>query len=70
MLQRWQKPGDNATVGRFSTNNLGTVYTVSDVWYNNEASYIRLKNVAFSWQVPQNWVSKIKVQSARFRGLG
>lgn len=67
VLARWQKPGDNARVGRFSTNSGSNPY--SDLGFSNgiitDASFIRLKNVAISYQLPASWRNKAKLQNAR-----
>jgi hypothetical protein len=70
VLDRWQKPGDEATVGRFTMQSMNDVYNVSDVWYSYEASFIRLKNVSLSWQVPTTWIKKAKIQNARLYAHG
>jgi TonB-dependent starch-binding outer membrane protein SusC len=70
VLNRWQKPGDIAEYERFTqdygsaaTNALNYAY-VSNFAYGN-ASFIRLKNVSLSWQIPQS-VAK-KIGAANFR---
>jgi hypothetical protein len=70
VLSHWQKPGDDAPVAKFTTTTLSMRPTSSDVWYSYNASYARLKNVAFSWQFPKFWLQKAKVQSCLiyFRG--
>lgn len=66
-LNAWQKPGDHAMYERF-TQTGGDAYTAfdhaqsSDFAYT-DASYIRLKNVALSWELPQKWRKSIGVQS-------
>jgi TonB-linked SusC/RagA family outer membrane protein len=72
-LNHWQKPGDDATLGRYTTN---TSFTIWPYYYSNEGysyaagSYIRLKNASLSWQFPNTWSKKAHLQSARlyFRG--
>jgi TonB-linked SusC/RagA family outer membrane protein len=65
VLDRWQKPGDATEIGRFTTNSLfAKLYNLTDAWYSYEASFIRLKNVSLSWQLPQSWVRKARLQSA------
>jgi TonB-linked SusC/RagA family outer membrane protein len=62
VLNRWQKPGDNATIQRYSTTTPRTFFNAlsSDANYT-DASFIRLKNVAISWQLPvsRNWQKHI-----------
>lgn len=71
VLNRWQKQGDNATFARYNSNgSLIPWPSASDVWYSYEASYIRLKNMSLSWQLPSTWLQKMRVQNGRlyFRG--
>lgn len=68
VLDRWQKPGDNALVQRFNQNyGIYSSYnflTQSDgAWM--DASYLRLKNVSLSWQLPSAWKQKMHLQNAR-----
>jgi TonB-linked SusC/RagA family outer membrane protein len=65
VLDRWQKPGDVAEVGRFTTTANNNVFIFSDAWYSYDASYIRLKNVSLNWQVPTSLLKKIKLQNAK-----
>lgn len=66
VLNRWQKPGHNASFARYTTGNSVVMWpTVSDAWYSYNASYIRLKNLAVSWQIPNDWLQKINFQKAR-----
>jgi TonB-dependent starch-binding outer membrane protein SusC len=69
ILNRWQKPGDIKNIQRFTTT-----YNWSEEWNDavlfsdaaySDASYIRLKNLALSWQVPRGWKTKAHLQSAR-----
>jgi TonB-linked SusC/RagA family outer membrane protein len=65
VLNHWQKPGDNEIIGRFSTSSLLTSITSSDAYYSYDASFIRLKNVSLSWQLPVSWIQKAHLQNAR-----
>jgi TonB-linked SusC/RagA family outer membrane protein len=72
LLNRWQKPGDNATIGRYNSDyslSIWPPYTVDGYSYA-AGSYIRLKNVSLSWQLPKTWSKSAHLQSARlyFRG--
>jgi TonB-dependent starch-binding outer membrane protein SusC len=65
VLNRWQHPGDHASIQRYNTN-----YAYNTQWSdaessdaaNSSASYIRLKNFALSWQLPGNWKTKAHLQ--------
>ncbi|HEX6430612.1 MAG TPA: SusC/RagA family TonB-linked outer membrane protein, partial [Niastella sp.] len=65
VLDRWQKPGDIATVTLYTTKSISVFPIFSDVLYSYDASYIRLKNISLSWQLPSNWLSPISLQNAR-----
>lgn len=65
VLSRWQKPGDLATASSYTNNVISMFPSLSDAWYTNDASYIRLKNVSLSWQLPANWLSTIHLESGR-----
>lgn len=69
VLERWQKPGDNAAIGQF-TQGFGDAFLGN--LYNNysdnrfsDASFIRLKNVSFSYQFPSQILKKTALQQAR-----
>jgi TonB-linked SusC/RagA family outer membrane protein len=53
VLDRWQKPGDQSLVEKFSTSSTKSFYntTISTAAFT-DASFIRLKNVSFSYMVP------------------
>jgi len=64
----WTKSGDITNVQRYSTGfNYYTPY--EDVIRSNaaysDASYIRLKNLSLSLQLPQDWKDKMHLQNAR-----
>jgi hypothetical protein len=68
-LTRWRKEGDAANLQKTNQNfQLFRDYNTwlsSDRAYSN-ASFIRCKNVAFSWQLPENWKRKMHVNNSRF----
>jgi len=68
VLNRWQQPGETATHQRFNSDySLGTSNNLamgSDAGYS-DASFIRLKNLSFSWEMPKGWLSKVHLQNAR-----
>jgi TonB-linked SusC/RagA family outer membrane protein len=70
VLDRWQKPGDLATHQKFSTFYPSKIYlpyndaTVSSAVLS-DASFIRLKNVSFSWSLPEKIKRNIKLKNAR-----
>ncbi|MCW3118105.1 MAG: SusC/RagA family TonB-linked outer membrane protein [Chitinophagaceae bacterium] len=67
VLDRWQKPGDNASIQQFSAgNNFDALIAQnvnllqSDALYS-DASYIRLKNVALGYIIPETLTKKLKL---------
>lgn len=68
VLDRWRAPGDQASVQRF-TQTSGPVRNA----YNQarlsddlvDASFLRLKNVSLSWQVPVVLASRLSMKAAR-----
>jgi TonB-dependent starch-binding outer membrane protein SusC len=73
VLDRWQSPGDVKPIQRFSQNTNTTTALInaknSDQQYG-DASFIRLKNLSISWQMPTQWIEKIRLQSARIYAQG
>jgi TonB-dependent starch-binding outer membrane protein SusC len=70
-LNRWQKPGDKASVQMYSTWEDDYIYNVvsSDHFYT-DASYIRLKNLSLSWQLPAKIIKTAHLQNARIYAQG
>lgn len=65
VLNRWQKPGDNATIARYTSIGTFLFPPSSNAGISYDASYIRLKNIALSWQFPSQLVPKSFVQRTR-----
>ena len=70
VLSRWQKPGQNSSIQRFNQNlnnailNGYSYVQTSDQFYS-DGSYIRLKNLSFSWKLPKSWMQKTHFQNVR-----
>ena len=67
VLKRWQNPGDVRPIERYNSDfNLETQYgdAVSSDGGRTDASYIRFKNVALSWELPHRWEKGAHVQNA------
>ncbi|NQX54433.1 SusC/RagA family TonB-linked outer membrane protein [Pedobacter panaciterrae] len=69
LLNRWQATGDDASSQKYSSNgsllfNSQVSILASDASWS-DASYIRLKNLSLSYQLPLNWMRKIYLQSCR-----
>ena len=72
VLNRWQNPGDNTNIARYNSDRSLTIFpNVSNAPYSYAAgSYVRLKNVSLSWQLPDAWSKIVHLQTTRiyFRG--
>lgn len=75
VLDRWQEPGDVTYMPRAATN--GAVYEETSNFrvtqgthaiYN--ASYIRLKNVKFSYSLPSSLTDRLNLKNVRFFATG
>ncbi|NND35200.1 MAG: TonB-dependent receptor [Saprospiraceae bacterium] len=58
MLNRWQQPGDRTDIPqlRFLKGSNDSSRFIED------ASYLRLKNLSLSYQLPPNWIEKLGLQ--------
>ncbi len=73
VLSRWQKPGDNTNVQKFTTGGGAGFPAYLAFAYGRslgdneigDASFIRLKNIALSYRLPQKIIQKAKLQQAR-----
>jgi len=70
MLERWKHPGDNAKYQMLTQTYAAAadaynyIQGVSDFVYS-DASYVRLKNISLSWQIPQKIRNGMHLQNAR-----
>jgi hypothetical protein len=74
VLDRWQKTGETNEVQRF-TSDYGSAYAAasnllpqSNGIYS-DASFIRLKNLSISYNLPAKWITKIHFDKIRLYGL-
>jgi hypothetical protein len=60
-LSRWQKLGDMTNVGMFSTQEAADPndHLISSDYVVSDASFIRIKNVSLSYNLPANWRKKL-----------
>lgn len=69
IVDRWQKPGDNAAFPRLTFDP--SVYGLPDYWQYNtnmwlyDASFIRLRNLTIGYNIPPNFLKKYHIGSAR-----
>lgn len=75
VLNRWRAPGDQATVEKF-TSTSGDAFDAAALYLSgsdaiiSEASYIRVKNIALSYQLPAKFLSRYHIAASKlfFRG--
>jgi len=72
-IYRWQKPGDITSHQRFNSSfSLGSQWInaaiLSDASYG-DASFVRLKNLSLSWQIPKVLSKRLQVHSVRLYAL-
>jgi TonB-linked SusC/RagA family outer membrane protein len=68
VLSRWQKPGDQTNIQRFNQDKNSTIINPYNAAQSSnqlftDISFIRLKNISVSWQVPNRWVKAAKLQN-------
>ncbi|HEX4850336.1 MAG TPA: SusC/RagA family TonB-linked outer membrane protein, partial [Puia sp.] len=70
VLTRWQNPGDNTVIQKFSQRIGGPAWngyrnsTQSDMMIG-DASFVRLKNVSISYQLSPVWLQRAHIQNCR-----
>ena len=69
VLSRWQRNGDLKAIPRFGTElgplpNSASYFSLSDGAIT-DASYLRLRNLVVSYQLPVQWTTKMHLQNAR-----
>ncbi len=68
VLDRWQKPGDHGRYQRYATNGEARIknldYGLSDASVI-DASFIRLKNISLSYNIPLSYLKKVKVEQVK-----
>ena len=65
-LNRWKSednPGSgmNVRANRVSKGQNGTTST----WHVEDGSYLRIKNISLGYTLPENWLKKVYLKSAR-----
>jgi len=61
VLKRWEKPGDITNMPKSTLNDLSNVYPSSRFLENG--SYVRVKSLTLSYNIPRSLISKIKLSS-------
>ena len=65
----WTEDNPNAYLPRYAGYNSSLKSTKSDRYLQN-IGYVRLKNLQVGYNLPKNWLSKVKMQQARFYVTG
>jgi hypothetical protein len=66
-LKHWQKPGDISTYSMYTTqypNSVNNFLNYSDGIYS-DASFIRLKSLSISYDMPQRWLKKTGIEATK-----
>ncbi|NDV15768.1 SusC/RagA family TonB-linked outer membrane protein [Muricauda sp. TY007] len=71
VLDRWQQPGDQTDIPKFSATDFSQYLTHAFNWNSSDmakvdASFIRLSNISLSWSLPKSIVHTLRLQQARF----
>ncbi len=61
----WQQPGDQALYPRYTTGILNNAIINSDRYYT-DASFVKLSNLAASYDLPAKLLQKLHIQACRF----
>ncbi|MEP7376010.1 MAG: SusC/RagA family TonB-linked outer membrane protein [Chitinophagaceae bacterium] len=66
-LNRWQKQGDNSLVRQYTTDFFpdDVINVINSDGVYGDASYLRLKNLSVSWDLPNTWKRAAHLQNCR-----
>ncbi|MDO5978588.1 SusC/RagA family TonB-linked outer membrane protein [Flavivirga spongiicola] len=64
ILKRWQKPGDITNVPRLDASQTTNFNATSDRWLV-DASYLNMKRINFSYNLPSDFISSIGINTAQ-----
>jgi len=72
LLNAWKKPGDVTNVPRIQTTSGLTTnaFQSQTTRFLEDGSFLRLRNVSLSYNLPQEWLSRAKLKSVRVFALG
>jgi TonB-linked SusC/RagA family outer membrane protein len=70
VLNRWQNPGDQTNIQKLTTSFIGATASgygniVNSNGTYSDASYIKLKNLSFSYRLPAKWTRDAGITSCR-----
>ena len=64
VADRWQKPGDQASLPRWSDNDYSSTRKASD-FYLFDNDFLRLRNVTLGYKVPATKLSRLGISNLR-----
>lgn len=76
VMGRWQKPGDVTNFQQFTADfisDASSMYSISTYASDHaivDASFIRLQNIYLGWKLPEHWMRKFKIRSAKLYSQG
>mgnify|MGYP001101686460 CR=1 FL=1 len=65
-LDRWTPENRDASLPRISYSRPGNNNYQTNTFWQNNGNYLRLKNLEVGYRLPENWVSVIGAENARF----
>jgi TonB-dependent starch-binding outer membrane protein SusC len=70
VMDRWQKQGDVAYLQKFTQLTSSQAFRAyrnmkSSNFIYEDASFIRIKNIALAWELPNVWSKRIKLESSK-----
>jgi len=69
VLNRWQQPGNMKPVQQYTAGYTNAYIAMAQLTNSNaiytDASFIRLKNVALAWHLPDSWLSRYHIRDCR-----
>jgi len=67
VLNHWSKPGDISDIEKLTTGySPSSNYFIASSGAYSDASYIRLKTLAFSYTLPGSFLNKLNIKSCKF----
>ena len=67
----WRFPGDQAALPKpFAASNISSIYFSYSDAFLSDASFLRLKNVSLSYNLPERWAARIRMKSLKVYALG
>ncbi len=72
VLNRWRKAGDITNIQKFSQGygDAYLAYNTASSWYGDntvsDATFLRLKTISLSYELPSKWNQRMKLQKSKF----